>query len=778
MRAALGGGFLAYTAFWSYVSLAKLYTLRATVFDLGVNMQYAWVAVHSSQAVPHFAATRGLVYLVAPIFLAGGYPAVLVFQSAFIGAGIFPLYSVARSEIGERPALLLSLSYLVYFPVSGMNWFDFHYQALFPTLFLLGWYFFRIRKAVSLSFLFFALSALSHYPYSVFAGLLGLVLLFDARKKVRGALSLSVLLITFSLFTLFFAIFELGVAGATTGSVTVPGVSKSELVPDMLTLFLILLPVLFLPLLSRWSLFLLPYTLLLVVSGSPYFAYPLVFGLQYPALFVCFVFLGASGGIAKLGSTQRRRMALSLFLLFAVCTSAVFFAPYGPLNRRVSFNFASLSAQPGARYRTLETELSLVKPGSVVLVENDMPEAFPGKEGITPVDTLYLSRNFLNRTQPDYVLADLNSSWFTSPGVENATMQQMFDELWKSGNYSIVAEGSGLVLIKRGEAGVSYYTPEDALFLSSSFETPSGKGRMPINVSQPDEAPKIMWYGPYTYLVPGLFNLSFELDSLASRGSVLLQVTADYGRVLLAQYPLNLSVLQGRWRRVSFVFYARSAYTAVEFRALGSDMNGNLLFREATLAQVAQALPRFPDSVYPGYALMHSPAVSVNKEGWLNLTGAGGIVWYGPYTDLSAGNYTLEFGLQGANLSSGQGLTLEVTANSGSLVLARQTLNATALDAMGNVSLSFSLNRSYTGVEFRGVAQKTLGRLYLVSVTLLRLENPPHLQEKGSVALLSAPMALLFPLQVRKRSLRTGIGVRINKTQTPPARAHATASGG
>lgn len=740
-RAVLVSGFLLYTTFWSYVSLSKLYSLRATVFDLGVNMQYAWEAAHSVSAFPHFLASRGLVYLVAPVFLAGGFPAVLVFQSAFIGAGVFPLYYVARDAIGRKAALPLALSYLVYFPVSGMNWYDFHYQALFPTLFLFGWYFFRVRADVPLAFLFFALSALSHYPYSVFTGLLGLVLLNDSRHKVRGALPLALSLIVFSGFTLLLAVFTLGAQGATTGALAIPGVRAREPLYDALTLVLILAPVLFLPLVSRWSLFLLPYVALLAISNNPNFAYPFVFQLQYPALFVAFVFLGALDGVVKIGRNAKGRVALALLVLLSVSAFGVFLDPYGPLNQSRSYSLSGLSLDPVTRYRALEKELSLVKPGSLLLVENDMPEAFPGKNGTLPVDTLYITSNFLNKSHPDYVLADLNSSWYTGPGLENVTMQSVFDSLWESGNYSLVAEAYGVVLIERGAANLSYYVPERANYSAFSFYAPGAGREGAIAASYTGTSPHISWYGPYTYLEPGLFNITFELEPLASSGSLLLQVTADYGSSVLAEYPLNVSALpEGRWSHVSFEFYAPGAYSAVEFRGLSSRVNGTVLFGGVSLVQVQAGLPRFPDAVYPASAFMHPALERMTEQGLLNLTGAEGIVWYGPYATLPPGNYTLVLTLYSRDASGGQGFVFEVTADSGHTVLAEEGVNATALRAGHRFTLTFSTNRTYRDVEFRGISGEPAGSMYFAGVTLLRTDGAEH----GQRVALADPLATGF----------------------------------
>ncbi|MGC8970427.1 MAG: hypothetical protein ACP5LG_07765, partial [Conexivisphaera sp.] len=90
--AILASAYVAYVAAWSYISLMRLFSLNAFIFDLGVNMQFAWDAVlHATLgSVLRTLAYKGIVYVVAPVFLTGSYPAVLIFQSAFIGLAVFP----------------------------------------------------------------------------------------------------------------------------------------------------------------------------------------------------------------------------------------------------------------------------------------------------------------------------------------------------------------------------------------------------------------------------------------------------------------------------------------------------------------------------------------------------------------------------------------------------------------------------------------------------------------------------------------------------------------
>ncbi|MGC8696590.1 MAG: DUF2079 domain-containing protein, partial [Conexivisphaera sp.] len=284
--AILASAYVAYVAVWSYISLMRLFSLNAFIFDLGVNMQFAWDAVlHATLgSVLRTLAYKGIVYVVAPVFLTGSYPVVLIFQSAFIGLAVFPLYGIARHYLrSEVPALLIATSYLIYFPLAGVNWYDAHYQAFFPTLFILGYYFYVKGRALP-SVISMALSGITHYPYTVFPLMFALMLLVGRNRRRDLRVSVPLLVFASFIFVLNFALS--GTTGATAGTVGGFSLSYAEVPADLYTAILILLPLLFLPLFSRWSAFLLPYVALLALTSYPTFRYPAVFLFQYPALFV------------------------------------------------------------------------------------------------------------------------------------------------------------------------------------------------------------------------------------------------------------------------------------------------------------------------------------------------------------------------------------------------------------------------------------------------------------------------------------------------------------
>ncbi|MGC9079655.1 MAG: DUF2079 domain-containing protein, partial [Nanopusillaceae archaeon] len=138
-------GFISYAITWSYISLMRYYSLNANIQDLGIFLQGLYDTAHLplSGILNQLASNGAFVLLLPFYFLKIRTQALLVFQSIWLALAVFPLYGIAKHYLkDEIPSLLISLSWLIYFPLAGINWFDVHRQAFFPTLFILSYYFY------------------------------------------------------------------------------------------------------------------------------------------------------------------------------------------------------------------------------------------------------------------------------------------------------------------------------------------------------------------------------------------------------------------------------------------------------------------------------------------------------------------------------------------------------------------------------------------------------------------------------------------------------------
>ncbi len=777
---ALSAIYAAYAAAWSYISIMRLLSLNAFVFDLGVNMQFAWDAVlrPSLHSFLRDLAYKGIVYVVAPVFLTGSYPAVLIFQSAFIGLGAFPIYGIARRALrSEAAALAMAASYLIYFPLAGVNWYDAHYQALFPTLFLLGYYFYvRGRYAPAAASLI--LSAMVRFPYAVFPLMFSLMVLGEelvGRARGRGAdagrLRLALAVASFSALmgALWYALVmgrSVVLQGPFVGAVlsSVRGASYQSPAVDLgtklLTLALFLEPVLFTTLLSRrWLPFLAPYAYLLFATSTTIYRYPYVFALQYPAGVVPFVYLGAIEGIALLSRGRPRRAAI---IAAAVLASTAMFAaayqPYGPLNGSVpiSFQLGTQTAADMRLYGEFSRMVSLIpRDDPYVLFQDNMPELLPRPLPYVPpsvpfnqfpllpssVSTdLYYGR-LPNGTQVpariDYVVVDPYSPQFTAvygPPPYNASMQYLFDRLYATGDYGVLAEASGMMVLARNYSGPpKYFVPIEAEY--SPGDSPGHiyagepgfeRGRA---IAASDVSDQMVWYGPYSVLAPGLYNVTFMLYTTnSSPGNALqLQITADSGGVCLGTYTLRGDELRaGEWTPVTLTFYSNDIYAGVEFRGYALHWSGEISIRSVDLVQVAPALPSSRDFYVMPWQMGRAPGVELVGHDLIEASNASNrIIWYGPYATLYPGYYDVTFILGAANQSPLDGAQLQVTSDYGKHYLATIGVTGQYLAGREEVSLPVYVNSTQEGVEFRCAAQAWNGTIYLHGVRVVREGGAP-----------------------------------------------------
>ncbi|HKP59954.1 MAG TPA: DUF2079 domain-containing protein [Polyangiales bacterium] len=144
----------AYTAYMSHFSIMRHQRFVSAGFDLGIFDNLMVNALegrpfHSSVAVPKGSylsnhAEFGM-YLFLPVYaLWPRAETLLILQSAFMGFAAVPLYAFAATRLPRMAAALLSVAYLMYAPLHGPNFFDFHWMPLSMLFFF--WLFYAIER--------------------------------------------------------------------------------------------------------------------------------------------------------------------------------------------------------------------------------------------------------------------------------------------------------------------------------------------------------------------------------------------------------------------------------------------------------------------------------------------------------------------------------------------------------------------------------------------------------------------------------------------------------
>lgn len=142
-------------------------------------------------------------------------PAFPLINTAFYLIGAVALFLISREFIfADRYTYFVVSSYLIYFPLAGFNWTTFTPISLFPTLFLLGFYFYIIERRAAALVIFLA-AALTFQVFSIIVILSALAIF--SRDKKSGTLVrenyMALTMVFFSLLMLISADLHSGLMG-------------------------------------------------------------------------------------------------------------------------------------------------------------------------------------------------------------------------------------------------------------------------------------------------------------------------------------------------------------------------------------------------------------------------------------------------------------------------------------------------------------------------------------------------------------------------------------
>ena len=516
-----------YGLVWSLISITKLNTYHATVFDLGVSSYLMWSVFHG-----HFALVpeKAIYLLIAPFYyLYPAQAALLVLQSFWIGLGSVPVYLMAKRIIGQKGAVIASLGYLLYFPLAGIDWFDFHFMALFPTLFFTALYFRMAGKRIP-SALFFVLSCTTDALAPVIVATAGCILTIDDHRIEHGKSPMfprdneRISMRYDAAVAIFPVLFLSGIValfGAGTLLKYIPfQLSLSSAVSafsfDLLwKLLFLLIPVLPLSLFARKNpIFLLlsvPYDIFALFSTdinnfTPYYY-------QYAALYAPGLVLAALLSLGKMKDLQiffshsRKKFIVkpaTLFITFIVVSGA-FLLPYSPAN-------AYMPAPPGGNYLFLHNVLpnsvdeeltkmiALIPPNASVLMQNNMPQ-------LTQRANFTIPGVYKGGYLPGYIVTDPHSRFFyvNINGSTKGDMLYWVNRLFATGQYGVMAEAGNCIMLAKGYSGpMKYFVPYAAY--------------------QPLAKTQGSYQGFQTYLADGVYE--FNLAS-AHSGNVLFHMNFE-----------------------------------------------------------------------------------------------------------------------------------------------------------------------------------------------------------------------------------------------------------
>jgi uncharacterized membrane protein len=367
----------------------------------------------------------GLNLILSPLSYTRNYSLLLVIQTLEIGGSVFPLYYIFNIQIkNEKAAVILALSYLIFFPLSGPNFYDFHYQTFFMLFFLTGYALF-LHGNFKTSMVFFILAGLAEWRYFIliliysFTELL-ISLKYKNHAKDNKKLYFSIVLLLVSS-VLFLTAYES--SQGYIGGVATLGVAPSlysglsfNLTNKLVTILIIMSPLLFLPLFSaRWLPLMLPFFILVLMETNPSFAFPTILHGQYFSMIIPFLYLGMGDSLSHMQtrlqkenefkkvnifwnnsfnqkinkkkthiSMNKKNKAIPFVILATILMFAIVFQPYSPVNNDMTFGFNSFfGATPYSdpnltNYVYFQSIVKLIPPeNSSVLIQANLPQVLP-----------------------------------------------------------------------------------------------------------------------------------------------------------------------------------------------------------------------------------------------------------------------------------------------------------------------------------------------------------------------------------------------------------------
>ena len=514
-----------YATVWSVISWYRIASLNATYYDLSVFFNRMWLTPHVHWNLLSFFAifsNTGLEFILFPISYFGTPTFYVILQSIVIGGTAVPIYMISMAKLKSKLlSFLIASSFLIYFPMAGLNWFDVHFQAFLPIFFITA-YFLYLRGNMKSSFILFFIAGIIRYPFFIFVALFAVEELVSAfygnlkiKNKVVNWKSANFLFLsTLLTLSIAFLLIRISTSSLLVGLPSTGGTSSAlgyTFQEGIMTFLFIFGPLLFVPLLSkRWVFFYVPFFYMIFFSTNAAYSFPHIFLLQYTSFIIPFVYLGLIDGFGVINKIQtlvrerksrikedrkslqpvRRRINIKLIMVIGIILLLVIFdisyEPYGPLNSSTQINFG-LNEYLNSNLTEYNTLMKIVKfipqNDPYVLTQNNMIEVYPraflpnnltGEGLVAGFNGIGYNLTFqdikdnqfplvLNGktyyVKVDYILADVESYWCYYHS-EYPSLAQLIDEIYPTGLYGIVASCNGLVLLERNYTGpVMLYSP-------------------------------------------------------------------------------------------------------------------------------------------------------------------------------------------------------------------------------------------------------------------------------------------------------------------------------
>jgi uncharacterized membrane protein len=617
-----------YTTIFSYFTILKHSIFRTYAWDLGIFNQALWTTIKHHKLfystpeifiIPsgsflgtHFSP---ILFIVLPIYSLYTAPEnLLILQSFILALGAIPLYKMSMHLLKSRLMSIIFVStYLLYPPLHGINWFDFHVQAFLPLFFLSSMYFLE-KKNWKMYILFMILSLSSEEHAAFIVAFIGLFIALQSRKQLKEALKTKnfkddvflIVVVTISLAVLWYFI-TLWIRGTffpvnpaflsafkASANWSILGVSDPILIP----FYIILYPQRALTALQYEFLIKIGYLLILfgplaflsfskieyLLPTLPWFVYSLfsnyqpyyVIYDQYPAYVIAFIFVSTLHSIAHKSSSQAKTRSLLMIILFSVVAYLIASPTSGLVNQFYDTGIRS----PTQHERFIHEILSYVPANASILTQNNI---FPHVSSrinayAVPIDVLW-SRNifdcekFVSELLSDieYVLVDIRTD-------TSATIK-VFKILSARTDFKVLASADGIVLLKKNYNGkalmlapyvLTYSHSNLNLYAGEIIADSSATNTYILHFNGAQGGAPLFWSSPRTPLPSGNYTVSLMMKIINGSGDLFkVEICSNNGqKVLKSKVFSDHDVKHNSWMLYSINFGTEYPLVDFEIRAV------------------------------------------------------------------------------------------------------------------------------------------------------------------------------------------------------------------
>jgi uncharacterized membrane protein len=788
-----------YGIVFSYFTVQRHNVFQTSGWDLGVFDQALYTTLHNGKFLYYtadlFLIPSGcyfaqhvspILFLVLPFYAINSSPITLLIIKSFVLAfGALPLYLLARQLLkSEKASFMIGIVYLLYVPLQGANWFDFQPQVFLPVLFF-SMFYFAVKSNWKLYFVAMVLAATVEEHVSMLIFLVAVYLLVTSKvrpfwkslKSFRNMNQNLTAVITM-IFSALYYVFTVGVRNSFTinpqfmyiykalSAFSVLGVKADPLFFPVYALFnpqrafaallydfplkflyLIFLfgPLLFFSLKSKLILVTFPFLGLFLLSN--YDAYYSI-GAHYPLYILALIFIAALIVLRRLQHDARISILKTMLIASMILTISV--SPISPLSapfaneRLVWYTYTSVAANE--KTASLNDLVSVIPSNASVLTQNTI---FPHVSSrinayVLPISSVMNDTEYLRSLikNSEYILLDLSYQDFNTNFVLN--------EACYNNSYGAYALASSAILFKRGfesEPMFVHYTDyrvfsayKDLELASFSQAISDSSAVSEKVVLCPENSVGYFVYGPYNYMLPGSYEVTFTVkvgEHNSSRVGKCDISDSQSGSIISKRDIFGFEVQSNTWNNFTLSFTSTKILADVEFRALSYGIADIYIDRVIMKRISPNATSDFGLWTFDSSDLSLDSGY-VSEDGFLifqqNTVSSG--FWHGPYISLPPGKYRASVWLKVSPPPQDpleHMLTLSVSANIGRDTLAKYEVKASDFLNEGETldwqkfTLEFIATDNLSNVEFTGMAPSSNFNIYLAYVIVEKLVLSPDL---------------------------------------------------